>query len=298
MKPKPLVSIIIPFYRNTRWLEEAINSALDQTLNDCEVIIINDGSKEDISFILNKYKEKIRYFQQENLGAASARNKGIYKAQGEYIAFLDSDDLWDKMKLETQIEYMKKNNFLWSHTSYRRFNSKGIINEVSVKGYQNDVFPICIMSSPIATPCVVIKSDILKNDNSLRFHESMNVGEDTYLWTRLALKYKLGAINQPLTNVRIRGSNASLLAYSQIEYRSKIWSILKMELNEHTYKLNLLTRGSFELCCFYYNLLNCMPDKIKNSRTLIEILSKFIYVLPWGVFKIHKFFRRIKYENN
>ncbi len=82
-----LVSVIIPFYSGSFWLDEALESVFNQTYKNLEVILINDGSTEDINYILNKYNQKIRYYYTENNGAAAARNKGIEKASGDYIAF-------------------------------------------------------------------------------------------------------------------------------------------------------------------------------------------------------------------
>ena len=114
----PTVSIIIPFYNNVDWLNEAVDSVMKQTYKDYEIIVVNDGSKEDITLFLEKNPEII-YFYQKNNGAGSARNKGIDVARGKYIAFLDSDDVWLPQKLEKQVDYMENNpQIMWSHCSY------------------------------------------------------------------------------------------------------------------------------------------------------------------------------------
>ena len=288
---KPLVSVIIPFYKNVIWLEEAIKSVLEQTYDNIEILLINDGSAEDISEILNNYGYKINYIYQENSGAASARNKGINNSKGEYISFLDSDDIWCSDKVELQVKYMIENNLMWSHTSYERFNSEKVINKVDVAKYIGCVFPICIVSSPIATPCVMIKSEVLKDDNNLRFCEVMESGEDTYLWMKLALKYELGSIEKALTKVRIRGYNAALLAYCQLRYRYQIWQVLNSELKDYVQKLNGVTKLGFKICSFNYKMLNSLPNVIKKNKNCVEIISKFLYIVPWTMFKT----QRIKY---
>ena len=95
----PEVSAVIPFYRNVGWLCEAVESVLAQDLGDVEIIVVNDGSPEDVSELLDRFGGRIRYFEKENGGAASARNAGLEQARGKYIAFLDSDDLWTPEKL-------------------------------------------------------------------------------------------------------------------------------------------------------------------------------------------------------
>src|SRR5690554_2836035 len=97
------VSVIIPFYNGVEWLCEAVQSVLDQTYKNFEIIVVNDGSPEDVSGLLSKYGNKIIYRYKENGCAATARNLAMEIATGEYLAFLDSDDLWLPAKTEKQI---------------------------------------------------------------------------------------------------------------------------------------------------------------------------------------------------
>lgn len=105
---KPLISVVIPTYNRADWISEAVDSVLGQTFKDLELIIIDDGSKDSTDKVLKKYGSKIRYFYQENAGLSDARNKGILASQGDYIAFLDSDDVWFEKKLETQINELRQ----------------------------------------------------------------------------------------------------------------------------------------------------------------------------------------------
>ena len=100
---RPLVSIIIPTYNCARYLPEAVNSALGQTCNSLEVIIIDDGSADETQEVLKPYSDRILYLYQANKGVSAARNRGIAMAQGEFIAFLDADDVWLPEKLEKQL---------------------------------------------------------------------------------------------------------------------------------------------------------------------------------------------------
>ncbi len=94
-KENPLISVIIPTYNRANFLGEAIESVLSQTYKNLEVIIIDDGSTDDTRQLIEKYTDKrIIYLYQEHGGTSAARNKGIQEAKGEYIAFLDSDDIW------------------------------------------------------------------------------------------------------------------------------------------------------------------------------------------------------------
>jgi len=107
----PEISVIIPTYNHSRFIKEAIDSVLGQSYNDFELIVVDDGSTDDTKAIAISYGDKIKYFYQGNKGRGAARNKGVSLASGEYIAFLDSDDIWFPEKLEKQMAYIKNNDF-------------------------------------------------------------------------------------------------------------------------------------------------------------------------------------------
>ena len=114
-----LVSVIIPFYNEKFYFDECIQSVLDQSYKNIEIIIINDGSKSEFLQILenvkNKNPDKIFLYHKENGGVSSARNLGIQKAKGKYISFIDSDDIWLPNKIEYQIKILKeKKNKVYS----------------------------------------------------------------------------------------------------------------------------------------------------------------------------------------
>jgi glycosyltransferase involved in cell wall biosynthesis len=105
----PLVSIIIPVYNTEKWLAESIESALNQTYHNKEIIIVDDGSTDSSYQIAKSYESDIvRVFQQENKGGSSARNYGFEKSHGEFIQYLDADDLIDNIKIEAQVNFVKK----------------------------------------------------------------------------------------------------------------------------------------------------------------------------------------------
>ena len=105
----PKVSVIIPTYNREKFVARAIQSVLDQTYQDYEIIVIDDGSKDNTKDALKPFDHKIRYFFQENSGISRARNRGIQESVGEYIAFLDSDDRWIPEKLAIQVEILDQN---------------------------------------------------------------------------------------------------------------------------------------------------------------------------------------------
>ncbi|AEF17822.1 glycosyl transferase family 2 [Thermoanaerobacterium xylanolyticum LX-11] len=284
---EPLVSVVIPFYSRVDWLIEATESVLAQTYKNIEIIIVNDGSPEKISEFLERYSSKITYVYQENKGAAAARNVGIKLSKGEYIAFLDADDVWMPNKLELQISMMIEKNSWWSHTNYVTFGLGKKEKIIDVSNFNGDIFPLCIISSPIATPSVVMRKCIFIDNPNIRFDETMKYGEDSMLWLQVSIKYKLLAIHQPLVKVRIRGSNSALMAYSQIKARADIWDKIKTDkIFNCKIKLSIFIKIAFCYCSVLYKLLNNLENKLDEN--FIEIISKFLYVFPWIIFKIEK----------
>ncbi|MGG8363830.1 glycosyltransferase family 2 protein, partial [Bacillus cereus] len=113
MEQKQLVSVVIPLYNTEKYIEETMQSILDQTYKNIEIVIVDDGSKDQspsiVKNLAEKYPGQVKYVHQKNQGVSVARNTGIENASGEYIAFLDSDDLWHPTKIEKQVESMHKN---------------------------------------------------------------------------------------------------------------------------------------------------------------------------------------------
>ena len=194
----PKISVIIPTYNRANYLVEAINSVLYQTFRDFELIVVNDGSSDNTEEILNKYVGKIKYFYQGNNGVSAARNKGINNSEGEFICFLDSDDLWEKKKLEKQIDYFNKNVDAKICYTDEIWIRKGIrVNQMKKhRKYSGDIFkmslPLCIISAS----SIMIKKEVFSKVGF--FDEALQVCEDYDLWLRISEKYQVGFIPEKL----------------------------------------------------------------------------------------------------
>ena len=124
-----LVTVIMPYFKKSKTVKKSIDSVLSQTYKNFELIIIyDDEDRRDLYYLKNiiKNSKKISILiNKSNLGAGVSRNIGIKKSNGKYIAFLDADDVWNKKKLERQINFMKLNKIIISHTSYKIFDFNG-----------------------------------------------------------------------------------------------------------------------------------------------------------------------------
>lgn len=205
-----LISVIIPFYNRLDLVKNSIESVLNQTYHNYEIILIDDGSTEDVAEMKACFSEdtRLKWITQKNTGVAAARNVGIAAAEGEYIAFLDSDDLFKSEKLEKQLWLMKENKAVISHTSYDQIDMNGEkLNTVDFGKYSGKLFPQILSICPIATPTVMMKREVL-NGMKEPFNTAFHIGEDICLWIDLAHQHEILGIEEPLTQVRIGDASA------------------------------------------------------------------------------------------
>jgi len=263
---------------------EAVESVLSQSYKSYEIIVIDDGSTEDLSIFLSKYGDEIIYKRIEHSGCGVARNLGIEISKGKFIAFLDADDLWLPDKLERQWAYMKERKLTWSHTSYKRFcdRNKKKMGIVDVRRYNENIFPFLLTSCKIATPCVMVDASLLKLNSELRFGEKMPQGEDTLLWMKLALKEPIGAYSEPLTLVRIRGSNAALRARVQIEARANIYRSFHTEQIAAKVPKDILF--VYRIIWEFNKWLGRFEKEVLRSQ-LPDSIAKVLYLPFWSFFK-------------
>ena len=206
-----LVSVVVPHYNRTDWLKAAVESVLAQSLDDFELIIVDDGSDEEAPGLDSSRDKRIRYVRQAHRGVSVARNHGMSLATGKYIAFLDSDDVFLPEKLQVQVEHMDANpEIVLSHTSYQRMDAAGDDLENIASGtFAGRVYPRIVTYCPIATPTVMLRRDAFER-LGLAFPESTSVGEDNILWIDIARRHEILGIDRVLTKVRIHDQNTYL----------------------------------------------------------------------------------------
>jgi len=194
----------MPFYQKKKFLEESLNSVLNQSYKNLEIILTNDEENIETKKFLEKISNKdprIRLINNnKNLGAGESRNKAIDVSKGELIAFCDCDDLWKSTKLETQLDFMKKFNLDFSFTAYEIINEQG-----KVIGYRNAKkqikFNNLLKSCDIGLSTVIMDKKIFSN-KELRFAH-LKTKEDFVLWLKvLEHDIKISSIDRPLTSWR------------------------------------------------------------------------------------------------
>ena len=210
----PKVSVIIAAYNGEKYISDAIESVFNQTYENIEVIVIDDGSTDNTAERIKLYLSRVKYLYQDNAGVANARNSAIQNSQGEFIAFLDHDDIWLPVKIERQVDYFLKNSqSKFVHTPVRYINHLGEIIEPSgywgklkFNGEVKDVKEI-FMHFAMLQSTMMIKKEIF--DEIGLWDQAFTSGDGYDLCLRIALKYTLGFINEPLALYRLHDSNIS-----------------------------------------------------------------------------------------
>ena len=205
------VSIVIPNKNNARFLRESINSALNQTYSDIECIVVDDGSEDESLEILSEF-EQVQVYKSNSSGASAARNLGMRKAKGEFIAFLDSDDVWVKNKLELQLARLRTTNHGLVYCGGETFGHG--IREVYVPIYEGDCYrffkeyptrAIVLLGGSSA----VFRSDLVKQ-NEIFFDESfMGAAEDFDFFRRLSKVCTFSFVDEPLVKYRRHTNNVT-----------------------------------------------------------------------------------------
>ena len=205
-----LVSVIMPSYNTAPYIEETVQSVLNQTYKNWELIIVDDCSTDETDDILSKFTdERIRIYKNEkNSGAAVSRNKALREARGRWIAFLDSDDLWSPNKLEKQIAFMKTNGYSFSYTNYEEINSEGKKTGVRVTGPKkitkpgmfNYCWPGCLTVMYDAERIGLIQIADIKKNNDYAMWLKVCCKADCYLLDECLGQYRRGRVGSVSTN--------------------------------------------------------------------------------------------------
>ena len=192
------VSVIIPTFNRWNLLPRALESVQNQTLKASEVLVIDDGSDESFGKLIEESFPFVTVFRQENKGVAGARNLGIQKATGEWIALLDSDDEWEKTKLEKQVTFTKVFPQIRAVHTGEKWIRKG--NEVTPPSYldktSNSLWERSLKHCLICPSSVLIHRSLFETIGL--FDERLTVCEDYDFWLRLLLKEEIGLVDEKL----------------------------------------------------------------------------------------------------
>jgi len=210
----PKVSVIIPTYNCAKYICQAVDSVLAQTYRDFELVVVDDGSTDNTKELLMQYGKQLRYIYQENRGMTAARNTGINNSSGEYIAFLDSDDMWLPSKLQRQVKLLDEAPevglvYCWHYYIDAEGNRCTFCNNRIGRSFESGsrlfekLIENNVISGGASTP--VIRRECL--EKSGMFDESIPYSGDWDLWLRISMDYIVAVIPEPFACYRVMDEN-------------------------------------------------------------------------------------------
>lgn len=272
-----LVSIVIPAFNSVSTIGETIDSVISQTFDNWEAIVVDDGSTDGLRDFLKKYTDpRLKYFYKENGGVASARNLGIKIAEGDYIAFLDSDDIWRPEKLLESINKMTVDNSELIYSDISMFESDF---NFSVKYKYVEPFDISndyerlLVYDYIPTLSVVVKKSVFLEIGD--FDETLKGTEDWDMWIRIAKFYKISYLNKNLSYYR--SSSNGLSKGNRDRHLMEEWKVIKKHIYDNKVKVSIRRRSLWvwNRKMFY--------NHFKLNRYFNAIISylKMLYLIPF-----------------
>lgn len=234
------VSVIIPVYNTELYVEKCLNSVINQTYKNLEIIVINDCSTDNSLSIIKKFNDKrLKVINlDKNYGVAYARNKGVEESSGTYICYIDSDDYWDLKKIEKQVNFIKKNNYIFIYSDYAYFDDNKI---KKVKVPRKITYKEALKNTTIFTSTVMFNMKYLSKKDI--YMPEVRRGQDTLTWWKVLKKGVTAySINEVLAYYRI---NNNSLSSNKLTALKRTWNIYKIE------NINLFKRTYYFLCYIF-----------------------------------------------
>lgn len=285
----PKVSIIIPTFKRTGYLEKTLRSIEAQTFDDFEVIVIDDGTPTDDNFLLCQKFEKVTYIKIPNSGGpAKPRNEGIRIAKGDFFAFVDDDDIWLPEKLETQIAILEKNTeFGLVHGCCEVIDENGtpqgrIVGRPGTPEVKHGDVSMRMMGNwTVMMPTSFVRKEVV--DTVGFFNEKMPAaGEDMEFWVRCSFETKFYYVDKPLVYYRVHTNNISAANLNYIKLPSYLKEVLHDKLNsnkinkkEYKILLNSLIKSQIKMFGLSF---------FKNSKYLFNL--NMFWFIDFSNFKL------------
>ncbi len=295
IEERPKVSIVIPVYNGERYVRYAIDSALAQTYDNIEIIVVNDGSTDKTDEIVKSYGNKVRYIKKKNGGVSSALNMAIEKMKGEYFSWLSHDDTYEPTKIEDEIDYLRENNYLGKKvivfSDYNLINTKGKIIGESRKDHEEIVKKpeYILLKGHINGLSLLIPKQAF--DDYGGFDMELKCVQDYEKWWQMMKTYKFVHIEKILVSTRwhknqVTNTSPLVLAEGNAFYRKLIDAVSKKRKEElegseynfyrelERFYLNTVYTDVYEYC---KNQADKILDsvKIKESEKVVSVVIPF-----------------------
>ena len=302
MKKNNLISVIINCRNSQKYIKETIDSVINQTYKNFEIIIVNNNSTDNTKNIIFSYSDqRIKYFElNKSISLGAARNIALKESSGEFIAFIDSDDIWDKSKIEQTLKEFQNNiGLVYSDVVY--FNSEKSFNLYKGrKAYEGNCFSSLLIDYNLCISSCVISRKYM---NQFLFDENLNVCEDLDFFLKISYKSKLKYVPKTLVKYRIHGSNLSITNQHMFYEEFKI--VLKNLQQKFNIENKLIIKME-DINYINYAKFFWKNRKIKESFTELKkiktlhlkaLVYKLIIFVPYRfVNKIYRIISPVKIE--
>ena len=302
MKKNNLISVIINCRNSQKYIKETIDSVINQTYKNFEIIIVNNNSTDNTKNIIFSYSDqRIKYFElNKSISLGAARNIALKESSGEFIAFIDSDDIWDKSKIEQTLKEFQNNiGLVYSDVVY--FNSEKSFNLYKGrKAYEGNCFSSLLIDYNLCISSCVISRKYM---NKFLFDENLNVCEDLDFFLKISYKSKLKYVPKTLVKYRIHGSNLSITNQHMFYEEFKI--VLKNLQQKFNIENKLIIKME-DINYINYAKFFWKNRKIKESFTELKkiktlhlkaLVYKLIIFVPYrSVNKVYRIISPVKIE--
>lgn len=273
-----LVSIIMPTYNRAHLIADSVSSVLEQTYLNLEIIVVDDGSTDNTPEVMAGFSDsRLRYIRQPNRGRSNARNHALSLASGEYVTFLDSDDLYVPKKVEIQVDYLKNHPGTGMvYTSAYCIDEKGEMlehnYEASVSGL---IYPYIAFFTPvtITLPTVMTYRQII--DRVGGFDEKMHRFEDTDMWRRISKYCRIDAMPVKTCLLRTHGDNSLLSQNPQHIGSALDYYATKILSEDAEFDINMRRKGLMGLYLYYAHAFMSVPQFAAKGKELLRIAARY-----------------------
>lgn len=280
---QPIVSVLMPVFNTEKYITQAVESILQQSFSDFELIILNDGSTDNTSKIIGEFNDhRIRIINlNENQGLVNARNRLVAEAKGRYIAFLDADDIAVPSRLEEQVNFMDRDEAdLCGSACYSLYEDMGRAKPSKERYTDADIRALITISSPLCNPTVMGRAEIFKK---FPYRAGKDYAEDYSLWAELALaEYRFANLKEKLITYRIHDKQTSQVQNAETNV------IFAKSREEYLLGLGISSKLSPRSMAF--------PDRVKIALPFLMQLNRKIKGI--SVAANYEIYARFQYRGN
>lgn len=282
----PLISIIMPAFNAEPYICESIESVLNQSYPNIELIVINDGSTDNTANTISHLMDSIIYIETDNKGVSAARNLGIEQAKGEWLAFLDADDIWFGNKLQLQFDQLGGCN--WSYTDsyyfgaqYKHDTKRSDLSPL----LSGNIFNHLLTENIITTSSVLVKKSLVQNVGG--FDETLEALEDWKLWLDIAQTHSISYINEPLLKYRVYPGSTSRKARKMLPLHEHIIAHATASLGNKSNKQTIRNQALYNSL----NVCSYIAEDSQDYRFSLYCAYRAYLLFPWKTSSLKRLVR-------